>query len=1288
MKRILQKLVLALVLVCQLGMGCGAVVWAEDKPPLPMPTVSQSANDAQSLGMGMLGAMQALPTLTEGAGSSRSNLDLNEMYGGAGLADVNRLAGAVHSPEDMVAQGQVLSATARERGCRLTQFRPAGEQVVVSVQAWLRTYGQNAQGQKVMLSEAPDSFQGEVSLSYPSIGASREFVVSVKLEGNRERILKYRLTPFNGVNDGSSFTYAHRLSGALSGSVASYGNRKNAYATQGSFYMNGGSGQVTATLYRVQKDFLPRSSGACSPDPAGCSLQGVNFCAEPGLGVRDVFEYKTNGRPDNLTAATDLMLQAKDHPAPNPSDRDVGAIFNRGSGLLDGSDPVFNEIFQGCGSGMTWEQMNRTSPAQWTQCSRRYAFPGGKSCSAQRDVKFGAIARQRKVFYVSSWRKVGEGYQPYPLNRTLQVAIQSVGVSKRWEETMTAADGTPVSVRFEQEPFTVDANSHAVQNAVGGNFYTWGGPQDNYTIRGQLYVGSEAAVAADLFQIMLSKTRGCEQMIKAAYDAPGFSSQAACRSAPSAVDGVLFTGPGLGALGLFESWGPREKPIAPLSCWSFNASASWQGDALGAPDAGGYVGTCGTLAQSCRLRKSQCVKQGGNTGVCLEEKQFFDCGPAPAPSGRAADANLVSCATPIRCMGTECSNIKQDAPNADFGKAAAGAQTLDMIRQDYVCAETNEKPKPGQNQPCTPVIFGGENMSCKIGLGNEVGITPDCCKKGEEMSGGVSWMDYLNGMRALQKATELPAVQAFVSQTPGYSGVVKMFDTARSELSSAISQVTTPISNALTNGLNQMGNAATTMYQELTGRVVSSTSQAAATSAAQAAGTEAASTAAADAGMSGLVGQLQQEMMKMAYNFLKDTFGKDLAGKLIEERVVEVGGSSMTEYGLSAGAQQVLQTFNTVMLVYSIAKLIGHMVVKCDEKDIGLAVSKKQRLCSYVGKYCAKKAPLSFDCLIEKESYCCYKSALTRIISEQLRKGQNLGGGYGSPENPRCGGFSIEEVQRADWSRVDLSEWTDMLDQAGILPKNPSQLGARIDQPLPAANQVPVIAGSPDLTREKLQDLRFADRIQRMEDNKSLLRNQKVCRQKGSGMQYWYGEEVKPEDVIRPIGGSEQGGVSYQCNSGDPSLLCIDIWIGKVGDNYLGENCSVEAPHRQYFDVWVGRPDLIEAAYFVEGQYDDHLRILVGGKEVWKDSSWGGVCERKAHWCVGQVLDNSQGCQSDYWQPDHAKGVVATDYFKKMGRISTEAHVRVGGNGEGYGRVRVYYKNPAYIMDCVDPASL
>jgi len=100
---------------------------------------------------------------------------------------------------------------------------------------------------------------------------------------------------------------------------------------------------------------------------------------------------------------------------------------------------------------------------------------------------------------------------------------------------------------------------------------------------------------------------------------------------------------------------------------------------------------------------------------------------------------------------------------------------------------------------------------------------------------------------------------------------------------------------------------------------------------------------------------------------------------------------------------------------------------QCNEREKILAKlrswGKLDGQCHYVGSYCAVKV---FKlCIQKKKTYCCFHSVLARIIQEQGR--QQLGIDWGSPKSPNCRGFTPEEFQRIDFSKIDFSEWYEDL---------------------------------------------------------------------------------------------------------------------------------------------------------------------------------------------------------------------------------------------------------------------
>ncbi len=100
---------------------------------------------------------------------------------------------------------------------------------------------------------------------------------------------------------------------------------------------------------------------------------------------------------------------------------------------------------------------------------------------------------------------------------------------------------------------------------------------------------------------------------------------------------------------------------------------------------------------------------------------------------------------------------------------------------------------------------------------------------------------------------------------------------------------------------------------------------------------------------------------------------------------------------------------------------------QCDSNEQRLALSRKGGLCHYVGSYCSNKT--LFGCTSRKETHCCFKSKLARIIHEQGRI--QLGLDWGSAKTPNCDGITIEQLQSLDFSQIDFSEfYTDAMDKA------------------------------------------------------------------------------------------------------------------------------------------------------------------------------------------------------------------------------------------------------------------
>ncbi|MFP3012699.1 MAG: conjugal transfer protein TraN [Rickettsia sp.] len=102
---------------------------------------------------------------------------------------------------------------------------------------------------------------------------------------------------------------------------------------------------------------------------------------------------------------------------------------------------------------------------------------------------------------------------------------------------------------------------------------------------------------------------------------------------------------------------------------------------------------------------------------------------------------------------------------------------------------------------------------------------------------------------------------------------------------------------------------------------------------------------------------------------------------------------------------------------------------RCNAEEQALALKRAKDQCHYVGTYCAKKDPIFKKCITKKSTYCCFNSKLARVFQEQGKK--QLAISFGTGQHANCRGFTVEELQRIDFSKFDLEElFSDLLDHA------------------------------------------------------------------------------------------------------------------------------------------------------------------------------------------------------------------------------------------------------------------
>ena len=96
--------------------------------------------------------------------------------------------------------------------------------------------------------------------------------------------------------------------------------------------------------------------------------------------------------------------------------------------------------------------------------------------------------------------------------------------------------------------------------------------------------------------------------------------------------------------------------------------------------------------------------------------------------------------------------------------------------------------------------------------------------------------------------------------------------------------------------------------------------------------------------------------------------------------------------------------------------LVG--LANCSASERELAKERNAGNTHYLGRYCSKR--VFGVCIRRSRAWCVFGSKLGRILHQQARP--QLGIGWGS-----CRGFSVAEVERIDFARLDLSEFSEDL---------------------------------------------------------------------------------------------------------------------------------------------------------------------------------------------------------------------------------------------------------------------
>ncbi len=145
--------------------------------------------------------------------------------------------------------------------------------------------------------------------------------------------------------------------------------------------------------------------------------------------------------------------------------------------------------------------------------------------------------------------------------------------------------------------------------------------------------------------------------------------------------------------------------------------------------------------------------------------------------------------------------------------------------------------------------------------------------------------------------------------------------------------------------------------------------------------------------------------------------------------------------------------------------------------------------------------------------------------------------------------------------------------------------------------------------------------------------------------------------VLRVLSG--QGGVS-SCGPG-----CLDLFVGKVGNNYWSGHCSI---YEQATKIAIDNPAAITSARLVQATWDDYMQVYMNNSLVWRGPNsnfppqTAGPCELSNSW-------------------NWSLNTNLTSHFQNNSQLDFLIRVSVTGGGEGYARIRLYYDQSKLIIN-------
>ena len=483
--------------------------------------------------------------------------------------------------------------------------------------------------------------------------------------------------------------------------------------------------------------------------------------------------------------------------------------------------------------------------------------------------------------------------------------------------------------------------------------------------------------------------------------------------------------------------------------------------------------------QGCSQSTISCEKYDSDNN-CVLQKNIYDCGYDKAEDVPTTESSY-KCPGPISCAGADCVNIMVGDSSSDWSKALGLMQMTQQGTNDVDCTFSGDTSSLDPNRPLNEqgsvqcLIWKGEEKKCKIfytngGLG---AAGNDCCDGSNATTDIAQYiknqahMFKLEGVQDVVKSGNFSNVKVDLvwhnntnikpsemitnglwsvgwNMLVNFTGVGQKFQQITDNL-------TDPIVNRLNNLIPYAGDVFRGSIYFGEQLIINAVGQY----------------------VKQVVSQILSEVYKAVAREIATAFGSGAGGEFVKEGAKEAGkkvGETIAKNGVmeafSSFCKYVVPVIGWIYAIYKGVQMVINIATKCHDEDFELQNDIHLQKCDYVSRYCSMKNPGHFvggfvgGCLQWTQVYCCFDSPLSRILNKQVRYAQrgcpNLwpyaipacAFGFGK-KHAICNGITLDEIEKVDWEKMDLTEWLNLLSISGMSPSEITNFGNGVDDFLP-----------------------------------------------------------------------------------------------------------------------------------------------------------------------------------------------------------------------------------------------